>query len=352
MLSRRCVRVLTSNVKIFISSTTNPFENLSLENWLFNEANADHTLFLWRNEPSVIIGKYQNPWKECNVKKLEEAGVHVVRRHSGGGTVYQDLGNSIFSFINPKERSFDWTENFNVLVNALQTRGITAEVSGRNDMLLASNKCKISGSAFKVGAKSNLHHGTLLLNVDLDAMTQYLHPNKLKLQSKGIASVRSRVANLVTVKPDITHEDVCEAIWKQYQKKYNSTVEPVLLSPSDAQGSPAYDDYHDQLCDWDFRFGKTPSFTHEMEVRFDWATIEVLLNVNNAVITNATIYTDCLYPVWVEMAAEALKGCRYTAAEVNKTMAVLEAQLEDVPGSEPFRGYCKPFGEWLGKCVA
>ena len=177
-------------------------------------------MFLWRNQPTIIIGKHQNPWKECHVQKLEQDGVILARRKSGGGCVYQDLGNSVFSFINPisdfSKQDFK-TLNNEVLINSLSSFGIKAEASGRNDMVVDGKK--ISGSAYKLKlGKSNgegrrsLHHGTMLLNLDLNALSRYLNPNKKKLESKGVSSVISRVMNLSEVAPHIDHDNFCSAL--------------------------------------------------------------------------------------------------------------------------------------------
>lgn len=170
--------------------------NLATEEYIFDHCNVvNPTLFLWRNKPTIIIGKHQNPWKECKVQQLEEDGITLARRKSGGGCVYQDLGNSVFSFINPVEQfeKVDFkTMNNDVLINALQSRfGITAAASGRNDLVIEKEgevDKKISGSAYKLRlgnkegeGRRSLHHGTMLLHLELSALGRYLNPSKLKL---------------------------------------------------------------------------------------------------------------------------------------------------------------------------
>lgn len=147
-------------------------------------------LFLWRNKPTIIIGKHQNPWKECRVQLLEQDGVVLARRRSGGGCVYQDLGNSVFSFLNPisdfSKEDYK-TMNNEVLLAGLKKLGIhDAEATGRNDLCVGGRK--VSGSAYKLSlgkrdgsGRKALHHGTMLLNLDLTALERYLSPNKAKL---------------------------------------------------------------------------------------------------------------------------------------------------------------------------
>lgn len=192
--------------------------NLATEEYIFEHVEiANPLLYLWRNSPTIIIGKHQNPWKECHVQKLEDDNVTLARRKSGGGCVYQDLGNSVFSFINPVKdygkQDFK-TMNNEVLIESLNKFGIKAEASGRNDLIV--NGRKVSGSAYKLKlgrndgtGKRSLHHGTMLINLELDALGKYLNPNKKKLLSKGVDSVVSRVLNLAEVDSTINHETFC-----------------------------------------------------------------------------------------------------------------------------------------------
>jgi lipoate---protein ligase len=151
------------------------------------------------------------------VQKLEADGVVLARRRSGGGCVYQDLGNSVFSFINPikdfAQQDFK-TMNNEVLIQSLESFGIKGEASGRNDLVVGDRK--VSGSAYKLklgmkdgSGRRSLHHGTMLLDLELGALGKYLNPNKKKLESKGVDSVVSRVLNLKEVAPKITHDSFC-----------------------------------------------------------------------------------------------------------------------------------------------
>ncbi len=156
---------------------------------------------------------------------MEKEGVELCRRKSGGGAVYQDLGNSVFSFLNPslKESEDFKTINNSLLIGALEECGVTAQATGRNDLTIQGDRFKISGSAYKVrirgGLRQALHHGTMLINVDLNALQKYLNPNKLKLQSKGVASVISRVKNLQEVYPSFSHEGFVDALTNQVKAK-------------------------------------------------------------------------------------------------------------------------------------
>ena len=203
---------------MLVSNTVNPFFNLATEEWLFRSGDITRpTLFLWRNEPTVVIGRCQNPWKECDILKLGQKGVHLARRYSGGGTVYHDLGNTNFTFLTSLA-NHDKDRNSQIIIRALASLGVSAETSGRNDLIVGG--FKVSGAAYKLAPPRALHHGTLLIDVDMKALAGLLNPNKLKLQSKGIASVASRVKNLKELSSLVSHESLSKAIIESFCSHY------------------------------------------------------------------------------------------------------------------------------------
>ena len=192
--------------RIFISTTNDPFFNLATEHYMFKHLDLTvPIMFLWRNSANVVIGKNQNPWVECQVQQMEKDGLSLVRRDSGGeffqkrfffyhffveiqiskqgGAVYQDLGNSCFTFLS-KMGEHNKERNTNIICRTLKNHfGIDAKASGRNDIVVGERK--VSGSAYKYNQERALHHGTLLIDVNLSALEKYLTPNKKKLESKG-----------------------------------------------------------------------------------------------------------------------------------------------------------------------
>ena len=192
---------------------------------------TQRVLFLWRNADTVVIGRAQNPWKECNTRRMEEDNVRTARRSSGGGAVFHDLGNTCFTFMAGKPE-YDKTISTSIVLNALNSLGVTAEASGRNDLVVKTpdGDRKVSGSAYRETMDRGFHHGTLLLNADLSRLANYLNPDKKKLQAKGITSVRGRVANLVELLPGITHEQICDAIREAFFEHYGERVEAEVIS--------------------------------------------------------------------------------------------------------------------------
>ncbi|MFA6904802.1 MAG: lipoate--protein ligase family protein, partial [Sphaerochaeta sp.] len=155
---------------IYLATSHDCAANLAGEAYMLT-LEYDHILFLWVNDPCIVIGRYQNPFSECNLKNMEEHNVQLVRRQSGGGAVYHDRGNLCFTLIGNKETTTK-EENFSLVLKALANLGLHCELSGRNDILLDGKK--ISGNAFQTTATKFCHHGTLLVSSDLSVMSNYL----------------------------------------------------------------------------------------------------------------------------------------------------------------------------------
>ncbi|GAA0807649.1 lipoate--protein ligase [Psychrobacter piscatorii] len=314
-------------LRILKSAVTNPWFNLATEDWIFNTLNPDsHTLFLWRNSETVVIGRSQNPWVECKTDKMAADDVFLARRQSGGGAVFHDLGNTNFTFLSPKH-AYDQTANFTIIINALKKLGIDATLSGRNDMQVGDRK--ISGSAFKHAADRSFHHGTLLVNANMQKLGDYLNPHPLKLKAKGIKSVRARVANLVEFNDAINHETLSDAIIEAFCEYYGETAPVEQLDEASLAKQPALNTYYQQMADWDWRFGKTPEFSHHIETRFDWGMIDVHMDVKQAVIAEVVIFSDALNVELIELLKETLTGVKYNKHEIQDALAKLaNAQSE------------------------
>lgn len=305
---------------IYLSDSTNPFFNLATEDCLYQNALIEEPLlFLWRNEKTVVIGRAQNPWVECNIKAMNENNVHLARRQTGGGTVFHDLGNTNFTFLSPKNL-YDKTRNLKIITDALQTFDIKAEASGRNDILVQQKK--VSGSAFRESKDRAFHHGTLLLNANLTELSNYLNPSAKKLKAKGVKSVRSRVLNLSDINPLITHEGMCEAITQEFINHYGPH-KTIHLNSNELSREQALQAHFKQLQDWDWRFGKTLKFEHELNERFEWGEVTVNLNVNHAIITAVKIYSDCLFPDLLESISKQLVGVGYTPEDITHALKKL-----------------------------
>jgi lipoate-protein ligase A len=225
-----------------------PVERLAAEAALFESLpEGIGRLFLWRSLPSVVIGKNQNPWRECDPARIEAEGGIFARRQSGGGTVYHDPGNVCYSLMMPRD-GYDADDVGEVIANALTPLGLKLSVGPRH-VLLAGGR-KVSGTAFCYRKQRVLHHGTLLLDAKLDRLHNWLTPALPHIQTKGVASVPSPVVNLRELQPDLTVEAVLNALSQACGRTDTVTPDPALVATEAAR-----------YATHDWRFGLTPAFS-------------------------------------------------------------------------------------------
>jgi len=265
-------------------------------------------------------------------------GVHLVRRESGGGAVFQDLGNINFTFLSSKE-AYDKKRNYEIIIRALSHFGIPAEVQGRNDIVV--NGAKVSGSAFKESIDRAFHHGTLMMNVDLARLGQYLTPSPKKLLAKGIKSVRSRVANLREFHPAIGKELLQEAIMKEFFQAHKAPHHVEMLERDTILSVPQVQEYYQKLKSHEWIYGETPQFNHHIEERLSWGMFNVHFNVDKRVITDVKIYSDALNTTLIDVLTAQLKGVHYDKGAIQQSMIHLSKTQPEA------KGYIEEFNTWL-----
>ncbi|OEF27543.1 lipoate--protein ligase [Vibrio rumoiensis] len=303
-----------SSLRLLFSTSTNPLFNLAVEDTIFRSMPADQkVLFLWRNDNTVVIGRAQNPWKECNTQRMERDGITLARRQSGGGAVFHDLGNTNFTFMAGKPE-YDKTVSTDIVLKALTQLGIKGKATGRNDLVVETDEGerKFSGSAYRETMDRGFHHGTILLNADMSRLADYLNPDPKKLQAKGITSVRSRVINLQQLEPSLTHEKLCTAITQAFFDYYGEQVEAEFISPDSMPDLPNFEATFTKQQDWHWNFGNTPEFTHHIDERFTWGGVELHFNIKKAHIDDVQVFSDSLDPAPLEALQVALKGQIYS----------------------------------------
>jgi lipoate-protein ligase A len=240
-------------MNVFLSPFQNPFINLALEDHFLREGAHFPLLFLYVNRPSVILGRFQNPWLECNLSYLVKNDIWMVRRQSGGGCVFHDEGNLNFSFIT-SDSMIDRNKHALILQKAFAAAEINLTISPRHDLWLDGRK--ISGSAFKQTKNGSFHHGTFLVNSDLDKLEESLKHTVVPKSTKSIASVRSKVISLSEKLPHVQVEDVIEIISHHFQ------TEPVMLEAT-LLSLPSVQESFQHLHSWKWLFGETPAFDLE-----------------------------------------------------------------------------------------
>jgi lipoate-protein ligase A len=305
--------------RILMSTAVNPWLNLAAEEYIFRDMVPDHQLlFLWRNTDTVVIGRYQNPWVECDVERMEADKVFLARRQKRGRRGVPGSGKHLLTFMSPRAY-YSKERNTRIITNALAAFGITAYPSGRNDILV--DERKVSGSAYKERSDRAFHHGTLLIKVDMGKLARYLRPNPYKLESKGIQSVRSRVANLTEFNPDIDHGKICTAIIREFIKEYGSHADAEELGEEEFLRIPELAEHYRELSDWEWRFGKTPNFSHRLTRSFPWGNLDIHLQCSDGRVTEARLFSDALYPDFVAALEESFVGVRYDMAALADTAA-------------------------------
>ena len=293
---------MIDRLQTYESDGFDPYRNLAIEQHLLETVEGGCCLlYLWSNERTVVIGRNQNAWAECRTTLLSEEGGMLARRLSGGGAVYHDLGNLNFTFL-MREEDYDLNRQLSVIQRACRLCWIETEISGRND-LLASGR-KFSGNAFYHHEGRAYHHGTLLVDVNADAMSRYLSPSKAKMQAKGVESVRARVVNLKELNPKITVDLLKAAMKQAFSEVYGL---PLLSPPVIDEARVAELTAHYASDAW--LYGQKLPFTFRCESRFPWGGIELQLSVDRGVITNAKVYTDDMDSNLADKLEAALIGC-------------------------------------------
>ncbi|MCI8439696.1 MAG: lipoate--protein ligase [Oscillospiraceae bacterium] len=313
-------------IQIYRTAETNPHRNLAVEQYLLENVQQETCiLYLWQNRRTVVIGRNQNALRECRTTQLEADGGFLARRLSGGGAVFHDLGNLNFTFLVNKE-DYDLQRQLSVIVEACRAMGIPAECSGRNDVL--SEGRKFSGNAFYEHRGKSYHHGTLLVDVDMENMSRYLCPSAAKLQAKGVQSVRSRVVNLKELKPDLTIAEMARRMEEAFCKVYGLEAEHLDESGFDLG-------YIDALAErngsWEWLHGQNLPCTMAFGERFAWGEIDLQILAAEGLVRQAAVYTDAMDWQLAPELEKALAGSRMQLGELQGRIraAALDGQVKE-----------------------
>ncbi|WP_440999937.1 lipoate--protein ligase [Fodinibius sp. SL11] len=311
---------------------TDPHVNLALEEYALRNFDYDHDyLLFYINEPSIIIGRNQNTLEEINHEYVEEKGIHVVRRISGGGAVYHDTGNLNFSFITDYDKkSLNNFKKFTApIVRVLNTMGIDAELSGRNDLQV--DRRKISGNAQFSSVDRMFSHGTLLFDSDLNEVTNALDVKMSKIESKGHKSVRSRVANISEFLDGSMDTQTFRK--KLLEGLYEDRDEFEIYHLTEAEWEEVHALKDEKYGLWDWNFGKSPKFNIQRSRRFDAGEIDLRLDVAEGHIDNLKIYGDFFGKEPVDQLENYLEGVRYDRQEIEKLIEPIN--IEQYFGAVP-----------------
>lgn len=300
--------------------------NLAIEEYALRHLPADETyLLFYINAPSIIIGKHQNTIEEINAEYVKEHGIQVVRRLSGGGAVYHDLGNLNFSFITKDDgQSFHNFRKFTQpVVEALKHLGVNAELTGRNDLQVGEQK--VSGNAQFSTRGRMFSHGTLMFNLNLEHVQASLHANPEKFKSKSTKSVRSRVANIIDfMDKKITIEEFRGELLRHIFGMEPEAVPQYVLKEED--WAKIHEISKERYRNWDWNYGQSPESNVKHAKKFPVGIIDIRMNLKDGHIQEIKIYGDFFGVGDVADIENALRGIRYEESEVVKALETLDVK--------------------------
>ena len=301
--------------------STNPYYNMAFDEYCLESLPIDEPVFfLWQNRPAVIVGYNQEVNTEVNLDYLKEKGIDLVRRVTGGGAVYHDLENLNYTIVGRSEDlERDYPEYAALMMKALQALGVPATLSGRNDILVDGKK--VSGFAKRVCKNRLMVHGTLMYNVDVDVLTHVLNPSTTKLQSKGIASVRSRVTNLCNYLPELSDIQAFKNRLEEILSNNYSDAE-YKLSEADLANIQQLTD--EKFATWEWNYGRSPKATLVHSARLACGTVEIHLTLAENRIASCRFGGDFLGNLPASDIEKALTGIPYEINEIRKCLSKLE----------------------------
>ncbi|NOQ27862.1 MAG: lipoate--protein ligase [Bacteroidales bacterium] len=306
------------------NNSTDPYFNLAAEEYLLRNF-KENCFMLWRNKPSIIVGKHQNALAEINYEYVKENNINVIRRLSGGGTVFHDLGNLNFTFIqnvNANENLVDFKKYIKPIVAVLNQLGINAKHEGRNDIMIDGKK--VSGNAEHVFKRRVLHHGTLLFSSVISDLSKALKVNPLKYQDKGVKSVKSRVTNISECLPNKISVLEFQDKILSYIKESEPNIDNYIFSKTDIDQINKL--VKDKYLTWDWNYGYSPKYSFEKTIKISHDKIEIQMNVEKGIIADITIKSDSIDKSDVSFVEQKLIGINHEEHSIFKA-------LSDIPNN-------------------
>lgn len=301
-------------------TSTNPYFNIASEEYLLKNFTED-IFIIYRNEPSVIVGKHQNAVAEINLEFVKRKGLHVVRRLSGGGTVYHDLGNINYTFIaNGSEGNMvDFKKHTQPIIEVLQSLGVDARIGGKNDIRVGDKK--ISGNAEHVFKNRVLHHGTLLFNSNLDELNESIKVNPNTYTDKAVKSIRSHVANISEyLKDKLAVDEFACTILDHIKKKFPNAKE---YQYSSLDISLINQLIETKYSTWEWNFGYSPSYTLNKQIVIGKKVMEVDVCVEKGIINQISFSGDLVNQNRIKEIERQLLGCPHSIDEVSSRLSAI-----------------------------
>ena len=293
---------------LIYNTSTKPSFNLALEEYVLTRMDQE-AVILWRNSQAVIVGNNQNTVEEVDLNYVREHAIAVIRRLSGGGAVFHDLGNINYTLIlKMQERDFGGYEKFTAPICAyLKTLGVDAYLEGRNDLLVAGRK--FSGNAQAVRKNRLMHHGCVLFSADFDELSKALQPKAEKIESKAIKSVRKRVTNLLYHLPSpMTAEEFLAGLADYFRTRAEGMVDYVLTAEDLAAVNKLT---AEKYATWEWNFGASPAYNWQNSKRYPFGIVDARLDVRRGVIEDIHIFGDFFGVLDKQALEDRLRGVRH-----------------------------------------
>ena len=307
------------------SLSQNAYFNIASEEYLLHRFPTEDLFLLYVNAPSIIVGKFQNTLAEINLDYVEEKGIKVVRRMSGGGAVYHDLGNLNFSFhtLLGQNDFGDFSFFTKPVLNMLNTLGVPAELKGRNDLLVDGKK--FSGNAKLARHGKMIQHGTILLNSEMEVLGEALKVNPLKFIDKATKSNRGRVTNLIDYLPKETTTETLKELLTAEIIKNNPEAKRYQLSLEDLAGIEQL--MEEKYETWDWNFGFSPQYNFKKAIKIPAGFIEVHLDVVHGIIEKAKIFGDFFASMPIEDLEVKLIGKKHQTTDLENLFTSMDLTL-------------------------
>lgn len=318
-------------MKIYTTENTSPFYTLVCEEIILkDEQNFDDILYFYQHKNAIIIGKNQNIYEEIKIDEIEKENIEVYRRLSGGGAVYHDLGNINFSFIT-KKQNHSYQKFLSPIIEFFKSLGLKAEFKGRNDLIV--NGAKVSGNAQIIHKDKIVHHGTILFNANLAKLGQVLRPNRLKIESKGIKSIRQRVTNILhEMEEPIDDSEFIFKLISFFEKKYETkAVDVENYFENGISNHKNFQEISQLRKSKNWVFGTNPFFSYENAKRTSAGILKVLANIEKNLIVKIKFEGDFLSQRSIEEIENILEN-----KEFNRD--ILEIELLNIHNLEEYFG--------------